>query len=754
MTGRKVTREATSYDPYPKNSYKREDDYYGTSEEKAGRAKGEPQRFERRPSDRGQQQRPRSRSNSSSRSRSSLNDANANRYGDLPYMGKKGNKTERSAVAGGGAGYMSGYSEDEGDRRKAPLQRRCGGTAGGERNSDTHQHHGQQWDHRHNRSDNGTSSKKMSVTTERKTYPDDVRSKGYDRYGSKYSGSGGGHREIRNHPRDFDAREAIGCSSEAENLKTASSPGRDIDARVERVPSHHFSARKLKKKDGYVSVEDTDGKTTFYHYTQPNDADSNARDSRAEHHHERYGGRSGSYGSPSDKHRHRSNSYTRQNKRRHASSSGERQQSRQRGRQPGSPDSQARQRSASHERGRTGHHQSQVNFAKTGRTEKKVGRLSVSSERRRARSASSHDRRRQQSVSPGRKPRQSLSPERTKQRSVSPGMPRQVSSSPRRRRQQSASPVRRQDSLNSNSRRVDHRYDRKRRQRSGSCADSADNQARDGFVQHAGAANENKAERDNKKWRRSASGSPQLEPRRLLSDSQGQHDVLAHSGAAAREVLQTRSAAAGRGAKDSDAAGGGARQRQIRVDEGGVAPHEASVDSGSAATDAASKSAIAAQKTTILKEKMMRKKKKAAAEKRKSNILEQVNQILGLKPEDSSAKAAEIPAAVHVKENTNEIQAVKDEPSDGVKKPLKNEAIEDNAIKVEKVIRQDVNRKIEAAGSEEVCSIKVDKSLEDGEISDAYDTVNEIEDSVLDEIIIEDDADVKEKPAKRKVRGL
>lgn len=44
---------------------------------------------------------------------------------------------------------------------------------------------------------------------------------------------------------------------------------RDIDARTEKVPCTHFAAREVKEKDGYVSVEDSDGKTTFYHYTEP-----------------------------------------------------------------------------------------------------------------------------------------------------------------------------------------------------------------------------------------------------------------------------------------------------------------------------------------------------------------------------------------------------------------------------------------------------------------------------------------------------
>ena len=56
--------------------------------------------------------------------------------------------------------------------------------------------------------------------------------------------------------RDFDSRD---------NRKQL----RDIDARTEKVPCSHFTAREVKEKDGYVSVEDSDGKTTFYHYTEP-----------------------------------------------------------------------------------------------------------------------------------------------------------------------------------------------------------------------------------------------------------------------------------------------------------------------------------------------------------------------------------------------------------------------------------------------------------------------------------------------------
>ena len=74
---------------------------------------------------------------------------------------------------------------------------------------------------------------------------------GYDKYSEKFDYS-----KRDSHPRDYDSREI-----------RVRQPLRDIDARVEKVPTSYFGARKLKEKDGYVSVEDQDGKTTFYHYT-------------------------------------------------------------------------------------------------------------------------------------------------------------------------------------------------------------------------------------------------------------------------------------------------------------------------------------------------------------------------------------------------------------------------------------------------------------------------------------------------------
>lgn len=44
--------------------------------------------------------------------------------------------------------------------------------------------------------------------------------------------------------------------------------GRDIDARTETVPKSYYSKAGLSQAEGYLSVEDTDGKTTFYHYTK------------------------------------------------------------------------------------------------------------------------------------------------------------------------------------------------------------------------------------------------------------------------------------------------------------------------------------------------------------------------------------------------------------------------------------------------------------------------------------------------------
>ena len=44
--------------------------------------------------------------------------------------------------------------------------------------------------------------------------------------------------------------------------------GRDIDARTEPVPKSYLSKSGVSQADGYLSVEDTDGKTTFYHYTK------------------------------------------------------------------------------------------------------------------------------------------------------------------------------------------------------------------------------------------------------------------------------------------------------------------------------------------------------------------------------------------------------------------------------------------------------------------------------------------------------
>ena len=44
--------------------------------------------------------------------------------------------------------------------------------------------------------------------------------------------------------------------------------GRDIDARTEPVPKSYLSKSGVSQAEGYLSVEDTDGKTTFYHYTK------------------------------------------------------------------------------------------------------------------------------------------------------------------------------------------------------------------------------------------------------------------------------------------------------------------------------------------------------------------------------------------------------------------------------------------------------------------------------------------------------
>ena len=55
------------------------------------------------------------------------------------------------------------------------------------------------------------------------------------------------------------------------NLKTHefNSPEmRDIDARHETVPNSHFSKHGLKDNERFLSLEDMDGKTTFYHYKE------------------------------------------------------------------------------------------------------------------------------------------------------------------------------------------------------------------------------------------------------------------------------------------------------------------------------------------------------------------------------------------------------------------------------------------------------------------------------------------------------
>ena len=48
----------------------------------------------------------------------------------------------------------------------------------------------------------------------------------------------------------------------------ASRGDRDIDARKEQVPQSYYSQAGVSQAEGYLSVEDTDGKTTFYHYTK------------------------------------------------------------------------------------------------------------------------------------------------------------------------------------------------------------------------------------------------------------------------------------------------------------------------------------------------------------------------------------------------------------------------------------------------------------------------------------------------------
>jgi len=43
---------------------------------------------------------------------------------------------------------------------------------------------------------------------------------------------------------------------------------RDIDARYEPVPNSHFSRHGLKDRADYLTLDDGDGKTTFYHYKE------------------------------------------------------------------------------------------------------------------------------------------------------------------------------------------------------------------------------------------------------------------------------------------------------------------------------------------------------------------------------------------------------------------------------------------------------------------------------------------------------
>ena len=53
-----------------------------------------------------------------------------------------------------------------------------------------------------------------------------------------------------------------------ESSEVPTKKGRDIDARIEPVPKSYLTKSGVNQAEGYLSVEDTDGKTTFYHYTK------------------------------------------------------------------------------------------------------------------------------------------------------------------------------------------------------------------------------------------------------------------------------------------------------------------------------------------------------------------------------------------------------------------------------------------------------------------------------------------------------
>merc|ERR1712013_805147 len=57
---------------------------------------------------------------------------------------------------------------------------------------------------------------------------------------------------------------------------------RDIDARYEPVPNSHFSKHGLKDRADYLTLDDGDGKTTFYHYKEvERQAEKSSGDDRA-----------------------------------------------------------------------------------------------------------------------------------------------------------------------------------------------------------------------------------------------------------------------------------------------------------------------------------------------------------------------------------------------------------------------------------------------------------------------------------------